>query len=199
MSDRVVDAWIEAVPRDETRSAGKDGCLQVRGYAIVWNSPSERMGSVIETIDARSLDHLGDLNSANVRMQIEHKDLAVASTASGTLRLAKDEHGLRIEADLDERRSDSRDLYYAIERGDVTKMSFGFRIAPGGERLHEGEDGILRAHVTRIERLYEVSAVTFPAYTSTSLEAMPTSDDDPGEIEDRSWEIELLRARLDLE
>lgn len=198
MSDRVVDAWIEAVPRDETRSAGKDGCLQVRGYAIVWNSPSERMGSVIETIDARSLDHLGDLSAANVRMQIEHKDLAVASTAAGTLRLAKDEKGLRVEADLDERRSDSRDLYYAIERGDITKMSFGFRIAPGGERLHEGEDGIIRAHVTRIERLYEVSAVTFPAYTSTSIEAVE-DDHSTDDVEDRSWEVELLRARLDLD
>lgn len=196
MSDRTVDAWVEAVPRDETRSAGKDGCLQVRGYAIVWNSPSERMGSVIETIDARSLDHLGDLNSAGVRMQIEHKDLAIAHTANGTLRLSKDEKGLRIEADLDERRSDSRNLYYAVERGDISRMSFGFRIAPGGERLHEGEDGILRAHVTRIERLYEVSAVTFPAYTSTELEAAPEPTED--QDEDRSWEVDILRARLDL-
>lgn len=196
MSDRTVDAWVEAVPRDETRSAGKDGCLQVRGYAIVWNSPSERMGNVIETIDARSLDHMGDLNSAGVRMQIEHKDLAIAHTANGTLRLSKDEKGLRIEADLDERRSDSRNLYYAVERGDISRMSFGFRIAAGGERLHEGDDGILRVHVTRIERLYEVSAVTFAAYTSTELEASPEPVDEPDD--DRSWEVDILRARLDL-
>lgn len=197
MSDRIVDAWLEAVPRDETRSAGKDGCLQVRGYAMVWNSPSERMGSVVETIDPRALDHLGDLNAANVRMQVEHSHLAIATTANGSLRLAKDSRGLRIEADLDERRTDSRNLYYAVERGDVTKMSFGFRIASGGEQLSEAEDGTIRAHVTRIERLYEVSAVTFPAYTDTDLAAMPT-DDSGDEVADRSWEVELLRARLDL-
>ena len=61
-NDRHSQVWLEAVPLDETRSDdGTDKVLRVRGYAIVFNSESERMGNVVETIDPRSLAHLGDL------------------------------------------------------------------------------------------------------------------------------------------
>lgn len=169
--DRRSQVWLECVPPDETRSEdGQQRILRVRGYAIVFNSPSERMGSVIETIDPRALDHLGDLNALGVRMQGEHEGLALANSSKGTLRLSTDARGVLIEADLDARRTDARNLYYAVERGDVDKMSFGFRIAQGGEVLTEDGD-TLRAHVTRIERLYEVSGVNFPAYRDTNLAA----------------------------
>lgn len=207
-NDRHSQVWLEAVPLDETRSDdGKDRILRVRGYAIVFNSPSERMGNVIETIDPRALDHLGDLNELGIRMQGEHEGLALANSSKGTLRLVKDDRGILIEADLDARRSDSRNLYYGVERGDVDKMSFGFRIAAGGERLSEDEDGTLRAHVTKIERLYEVSGVNFPAYTGTNLEAVPSDDDDelsdddldePSEQE-RGYDPETMRSITTME
>jgi HK97 family phage prohead protease len=196
--ERTSQVWLEAVPLDETRSDdGTDRILRVRGYAIVFNSPSERMGNVIETIDPRALDHLGDLNELGIRMQGEHEGLALANSSKGTLRLSKDERGILIEADLDARRSDSRNLYYGVERGDVDKMSFGFRIASGGERITEDEDGTLRAHVTKIERLYEVSGVNFPAYTGTSLEAVDAADEDSdGE---RGYDPETLRSITTME
>jgi HK97 family phage prohead protease len=202
--DRRSQVWLEAVPLDETRSDdGKDRILRVRGYAIVFNSPSERMGNVIETIDPRALDHLGDLNELGIRMQGEHEGLALANSSKGTLRLSKDERGILIEADLDARRSDSRNLYYGVERGDVDKMSFGFRIASGGERLSEDEDGTLRAHVTKIERLYEVSGVNFPAYTGTSLEAVDTdedaTDEDDASDDERGYDPETLRSITTME
>lgn len=178
---RTSTAWMEAVPVDETRGAdGKDRVLRVRGYAILWNSPSERMGRIVETIDPRALDHLGDLNSLDVRMQGQHEGNALARTTNGSLRLVKDTRGVLIEADLDARRGESRDLYYAIERGDVSQMSFGFRIAAGGETLDDQQDGTVRAHVTRIESLLEVSAVTFPAYRATSIAALPNACADCG-------------------
>jgi uncharacterized protein len=211
--DRRSQVWLEAVPVDETRSEdGKDRILRVRGYAIVFNSESERMGSVIETIDPRALDHLGDLNSLGVRMQGEHEGLALANSSKGTLRLSKDERGILIEADLDPRRSDARDLYYAVERGDVDKMSFGFRIAQGGEVLTE-DGSILRAHVTRIEALYEVSGVNWPAYRGTSMEAVAVEcvecgcdpceceieDTDEDASEERGYDPETLRSISNLE
>lgn len=211
---RTSNVWLEAVPIDETRGAdGQDRILRVRGYAIVFNSPSERMGSVIETIDPRALDHLGDLNERGVRLQGEHKDLALANSSKGTLRLSKDTKGVLIEADLDARRSDARNLYYAVERGDVDKMSFGFRIAPGGEVLTE-ENGTLRAHVTRIEELYEVSGVNWPAYRDTELAAIiepcascgcepcecEADDEDEGPDErDRSYFADALRRATNFE
>jgi len=194
-SKRHSTVWVEAVPVDETRDGdGTQKCLRVRGYAILFNSESERMGSVVETIDPRSLDHLGELNSLDVRFQEEHKDTALARTINGTLRLSKDSRGVMMEADLDPRSTRAKDLYYAIERGDISKMSFGFSIAPGGENLTEREDGTLRAHVTKIGMLYEVSSVNFPAYRETSIGADPADDlepeDDPVE---RSWDPELVR------
>jgi HK97 family phage prohead protease len=198
--DRRSQVWLEAVPLDETRNDdGKDRILRVRGYAIVFDSPSERMGNVIETIDPRALDHLGDLNKLGIRMQGEHEGLALANSSKGTLRLTKDDRGILIEADLDARRTDSRNLYYGVERGDVDKMSFGFRIASGGERLSEDEDGTLRAHVTKIDRLYEVSGVNFPAYTGTTLEAVPTEDEvEPDEVI-RGHDPETLRSMTTME
>lgn len=211
--DRRSQVWLEAVPIDETRGAdGQDRILRVRGYAIVFNSESERMGSVIETIDPRALDHLGDLNTLGVRMQGEHEGLALANSSKGTLRLSKDERGILIEADLDPRRSDARDLYYAVERGDVDKMSFGFRIAQGGEVLTEDGD-TLRAHVTKIERLYEVSGVNFPAYRDTELAAVgeicancgaapcecALDDEDESATEERGYDATTLRSIANFE
>lgn len=201
--DRASAAWMEAVPVDETRGeSGEVKALRVRGYAILFNSPSERMGRVVETIDPTAFDHLGELNALDVRMQGEHEGIALARTTNGTLRLTKDERGVRIEADLDTRRADARDLFYAIERGDLSKMSFGFRIAAGGETLTEQEDGTIRAHVTRVEKLHEVSGVNFPAYRETSIEAVTGDPDEEAPVEDdadRSWEIENLRRRRLLE
>lgn len=191
---REVPVWLEAVPVDEQRDGSAGKVLRVRGYAIVWNAPSERMGSVVETIDAKALDHLGELNALDVRMQAEHQGLALARTTNGTLRLVKDARGLQIEADLDARRGDARDLYHATERGDVSHMSFGFRIAPGGEVLTEQPDGTVRAHVTKIARLYEVTGCTFAAYPDTDLEAVPHEDD--SEDTERSFDYSLYRARV---
>jgi HK97 family phage prohead protease len=179
--DRASVAWMEAVPVDETRDGDDVRVLRVRGYAILWNTESERMGRVIETIDPKALDHLGDLNALDVRMQGQHEGNALARTTNGSLRLVKDQRGVQIEADLDPRRVESRDLYYAIERGDVSQMSFGFRIAAGGETFDEQDDGTIRAHVTRIEKLHEVSAVTFPAYAATSIAALPQACSECGE------------------
>ena len=210
--DRSTHAWMEAVPVEETRdSDGNVATLRVRGYAILWNTESERMGNIVETIDPRALDHLGDLNTLDVRMLGQHDHHTVARTTNGSLRLTKDARGVQIEADLDQRRSDARDLYYAIERGDISKMSFGFRIAAGGETFDEQEDGTIRAHITRISALHEVSAVNFPAYDATSIAAVeaPCADcgeapcacdqDDDEADEDRSWIVDVARRRASLD
>ena len=206
--DRTSRVWVEAVPTDETRSEdGEQKILRLRGYAILFNSESERMGSIVETIDPKALDSLGDLNKQDVRLQGEHKNIALARTTNESLKLVKDSKGILIEADLDARRSDSRDLYYAVERGDISQMSFGFRIAKNGETLTEQADGTLRAHVTTIEKLYEVSAVTFPAYSKTTLEAVDTTPinetetDEPinAHVEDRSWSVDIKRRKTMLD
>jgi len=82
-------------------------------------------------------------------------------------------------------------------------MSFGFVV--GSEEIDESGD-MLRAHVTRIERLLEISPVNFPAYRDTNVETIDDADaeDEPAEDidsdeEDRSWESDLARRRLHMD
>lgn len=202
-NERHSRVWIEAVAPEETRAAGADGrTLQLRGYAILWNSESEVMGSFIETIDPRALDHLGDLNALDVRMQCDHEGKAVARTTNGTLRLSKDDRGIPFEANLDGRRADAKDLYYAVERGDMTNMSFGFIV--DAEDVDEDKTPV-RVHITKIKRLLEISPVNYPAYPDTTVEAVPMDDDvvdaecAPEDDEARAWEAGIMRKRLNLE
>ena len=185
--------WLEAVPREEVRDADGDRVLRLAGYAVVFDSPSERMGSFVETIDRRAFDDVLAAES-DVRFLIQHDGLALARTSNGTLRLSVDDKGLRFEADLNPAVSASADLHALVERGDVTQMSFGFRI--GGERVDKSVDPI-RVHVTRVSRLYELSAVTFPAYEATSVDAREDGEVDASEDDEAaSMEREFERMRL---
>lgn len=208
---RSVAGWMHATDRSETRNDdGSQRSLQLAGYAALFNNPSERMGRIVETIDPRAFNEVLASNP-DVRFQIEHDGLALARTANNTLRLRVDERGLYFEADLNPNVQASRDLYALVERGDITQMSFGFLI--GDEDVDDRGDTV-RAHVTRIDRLFEISAVTFPAYSDTAVLAVPGADDDydepaddedePGEVEDRAlevmpddhfWEVDLAAAR----
>jgi phage head maturation protease len=91
--------------------------------------------------------------------------MVLASRNSGTLRLSEDERGLRVEADLPEDVSYSRDLMSLMRSGVVDKMSFGFQVDRKGDKW--SDDGMERT-LTSV-RLFEVSVVTgFPAYEATT-------------------------------
>ena len=210
MNVRNVAGWVHAVDRSETRDAnGEQRSLQLAGYAALFNNPSERMGRIIETIDPRAFNQVLASNP-DVRFQAEHSGLALARTANDTLRMRVDERGLYFEADLNPNVQASRDLYALVERGDITQMSFGFTI--GDEDIDDRGDTV-RAHITRIEQLFELSAVTFPAYAQTSVMAVPDEsaygpgmdddddDDDDVDLDDmlemngRSWDVDVAAAR----
>ena len=200
---RQSDGFISIVECEHKRSDGSPMELKVAGYAIVFDTRSERMGSFVEIIKREAVDHLGELNDIDLRFQSEHADKALARTSNGTLRCVVDDRGVYIEAVLDHRRQDARDLYYAIERGDITQMSFGFMIAPNGEQIEETADGYL-ATVTKISRLLEVSAVTFPSYRETSIEAVPevpsvpseSSEVEPDSMRSLQRALEIKRRRV---
>ena len=191
--DAAVTGWLEAVPRDEARDAAGERVLRLAGYAVVFDSPSERMGSFVETIDRRAFDDVLR-EEPDVRFLVQHDGLALARTSNGTLRLTTDDQGLRFEADLNPSVRAAQDLHALVERGDVTQMSFGFRI--GGEKVDQDAEPI-RVHVTRVSRLYELSAVTFPAYEATSVEARDAEDaSELDDVDAASMQREFERLRL---
>lgn len=104
----------------------------------------------------------------NTVFRTEHRDLPLADTATKTLRLSEDEIGLRFEADMDPDDPDVQRLLPKVRRGTMRSMSFAFKIAKGGDAWERSE-GQLQRSVNVIDRLVDVSPVSFPAYPETSL------------------------------
>lgn len=144
----------------------------VEGYATTFNDPytlySFEDYEVREQVDAHAFDEadLGD-----VIMQYDHQGRVFARTSNETLRLSIDDHGLKIRADLGGTEI-GRQLYEEIKGGYTSKMSFGFTVK-ADERLITEENNkttVLRT-ITKIGKLYDVSAVSLPANDATSISA----------------------------
>lgn len=144
----------------------------ITGRPIVYNSKTD-MGYFDEIIDSGALD---ECNLKDVRFLVNHNTDMIPLARSrnnnknSTMQLSPDKKGMEIRVNLDtENNTDSKNLYSAIKRGDITGMSFMFTIDD------EEWSGLESEHPTRIIRkigqVFEVSAVTFPAYESTEISA----------------------------
>lgn len=83
--------------------------------------------------------------------------------------------GMAIRVDLDtENNAEARSLYSAVERGDISGMSFMFKVDEDSWDDLDSEHPT--RHIRSISKVFEVSAVTFPAYEATSIQARGLSD-----------------------
>lgn len=151
--------------------------MVVEGYASTFNEPYElyRDGEyvVYEQIDARAFD---DADMSDVIMQYNHEGRVFARNSNGTLTLTPDEKGLRIRADLGGTEI-GRQLYEEIKGGYTDKMSFGFRVSEDKRDITETADNItVMRTITKIEKLYDVSAVSIPANDATSISARSSGE-----------------------
>ena len=86
-----------------------------------------------------------------------------------------DEKGMKIRVDLDtENNTEAKSLYSAVERGDIDGMSFMFQV--DGDRWDDLDSDHPTRTITNIAKVFEVSAVTFPAYEATSIQARGLSE-----------------------
>lgn len=144
-----------------------DGSIGVlAGYAAVFNSRSENLGGFFEEIAPGAFD--GVLEN-DVRALIDHDSGRVLGRSSaGTLRMSVDATGLKYEVDLPDTQ-EARDLLTLIKRGDVRESSFGFTVAHRGDDWAENEDGQIIRTIHKVQRLYDVSPVAFPAYPAATV------------------------------
>jgi HK97 family phage prohead protease/HK97 family phage major capsid protein len=144
----------------EVRAAGDDSLI-VEGYASNFDVEYD-LGYFKESVARGAFDDvLGD----DVRFLLNHTGAPLARTTNGTLELTVDETGLRYRAALADTQ-DGRDLYKLIKRGDITQSSFAFTI----DADEWSEDRSTRT-ITKIGRLLDTSAVTYPASPSTTVAA----------------------------
>lgn len=147
------------------------------GVPIVFDQRTD-LGWHDEIIERGALDAT-DLR--DVRFLINHNTDMIPLARSrnnnenSTMQMSVGDSGMNIRVDLDtENNAESKALYSAVERGDISGMSFMFSVDSDAWEDLESE------HPTRIIRsiskVFEVSAVTFPAYEATSIQARGLSD-----------------------
>lgn len=144
----------------------------ITGRPIVYNSRTD-MGWFDEIIEAGALMNT-DLT--DVRFLVNHDTSKIPlarsrrNNGNSTMHLTVDEAGMSIRVTLDtENNSEARALYSAVQRGDITGMSFMFGISD--EEWENIDSDHPTRHIRSISTVVEVSAVTFPAYESTEINA----------------------------
>lgn len=145
----------------------------ITGRPIVYNSRTN-LGPFDEIIDTGALDG-ADLT--DVRFLINHNTNMIPlarsrrNNGNSTMKISTDTKGLNLDfVKLDvENNSDARALYSAVKRGDISGMSFMFFV--DGEAWDNLESEHPTRHIRKIASVVEVSAVTFPAYESTEINA----------------------------
>lgn len=147
------------------------------GRPIVYNSETD-IGWYRETIAEGALD---ETDLRDVRFLVNHDTNMIPlarsrnNTDSSTMQMVVDTEGMKIRVDLDtENNADARSLYSAVSRGDITGMSFMFAVR--GDKWDDIDSDSPKRTITDISRVFEVSAVTFPAYEATSINARGLAD-----------------------
>lgn len=178
----------------EIRAEQNERGRVITGRPIVFGQRTD-LGWYDEVIERGALDTT-DLK--DVRLLVNHNvdmiPLARSrnNTVNSTMQLTVDDDGLVIRADLDtENNNDAKSLYSAVERSDIDGMSFMFTVDKDSWDDVDTDHPV--RHVRSIRRVYEVSAVTFPAYSQTSIQARGLSEALDGAKE--SLESEKARIR----
>ena len=190
----------------ETRQED-DGQMIVEGYAATFMQPYTLAKypdfELREQIDPHAFD---ETDMDDVIMQYDHEGRVFARKRNGTLELSTDDHGLKIRARLDGT-TIGRQLYEEIKGGYTDRMSFGFTVE--AERKEEETDSenrvtVLRT-ITKIQKLYDVSAVSLPANDATEISARMMGDGELARIteerravEERQRKIQVIKTLLEV-
>lgn len=200
----------------EIRAEEQEGIGILTGRPIVYNSRTD-IGFFDEIIDLGALDG-ADLTDVRFLVNHDFSKIPLArsrrNNGNSTMQFSIDQEGMNLEwVKLDiENNADARALYSAVQRGDISGMSFCFSIDQ--ERWEDLDSDHPTRHIEKIGSVVEVSAVTFPAYDSTEINARSKDALDKARLavetareqkaessldkEARSKELELAKARTEM-
>ena len=171
----------------------------VEGYATTFEDPYTLFEDYdgwkyVEIIDRHALD---EADLSDVILQYDHEGPVYARNTNNTLYFEANDHGWFIAADLS-KTAKARSLHEDIVVGNVTRMSWAF--TPAEEQYTEDrENKVFTTRILRVSKVYDVSAVSYPADPNTEISARHLIN---GEIEARrlreSQQRELVRMRKEL-
>ena len=176
----------------EVRAEENDKGKVLTGTPIVANEPTD-MGWYKEVIESKALL---DADLRDVRFLVNHNTDMIPLARSrnnnenSTMQLSITDNGdMDIRVNLDtENNSESKSLYSAVERGDISGMSFMFSVAE--DKWEDIDTDYPTRHILKISKVFEVSAVTFPAYEATSIQARGLGE----ALESAKSSLESVRA-----
>lgn len=162
----------------EVRAEENERGKTLTGRPIVYNEKTN-LGWYDEIIEDGAL---ANTDLRDVRFLVNHNTDMIPlarsrnNNANSTMQMSVvDGEGMDIRVDLDtENNAEAKSLYSAVERGDITGMSFMFRV--DADKWDDLESEHPTRTITAISKVFEVSAVTFPAYEATSIQARGLSD-----------------------
>ncbi len=156
------------------RSEGEkriDTDYYVEGYASTFNDPYVLFDiGGTKYREVISPDAFGSADMSDVIMQFDHQGKVLARMSNGSLVVEPDEHGLFVAADLSGSQA-SRDLYEEIQAGLVTRMSWSFTVT-----ADEYDRETHTTTITKVRKVYDVSAVSLPADPNTEISARKMLD-----------------------
>lgn len=144
----------------------------ITGRPIVYNSRTD-LGWFDEIIESGALMNT-DLTDVRFLVNHDVSKIPLArsrrNNGNSTMFLTVDENGMGIRVTLDtENNTEARALYSAVQRGDISGMSFMFSVK--GEEWDDIDSNHPTRRIKDISKVVEVSAVTFPAYNATEINA----------------------------
>lgn len=175
--------------------ANADGTYHVSGYATTWDTWYDVAGgapygwseSIAKGAATKSLAERDD-----VRFLLNHEGMPLARTKSGTMTLTADDMGLFVDApNLDLRNPSAAELQSCLDRGDVDQMSFAFMAT-----LQEWNEDYTQRRILEV-RLFDVSAVTYPANEATIIGLRSAAPAAPIEPTERGMSLRLALALAD--
>lgn len=174
----------------------QDGEYIVEGYATTFNYVYRLYDGTSYKVDEQIDPHAFDeCDMADVIVQYDHQGRVFARTKNGTLTLTVDSHGLHCRINLGGTEI-GRQLYEEIKGGYTDKMSFGFVVAEDTRVVTEdhetGVETVLRT-ITKIKKLYDVSAVSLPANDATEISARGYCDGLIAELTEERRKAEQAR------
>ena len=179
------------LPLKEIRINESDGGTCIEGHAAVFDSWSETLGGIFpfkEKVRKGAFEE--SIGRDDIRALFNHDpNYVLGRNRAGTLELVEDDVGLRVRITPPDT-SWARDITTSIRRGDISQMSIGFVVE---DDEWSSKDGIDTRELKKV-RLFDVSPVTFPAYTATDVGVRAMQEYDVYKTEQRKVAEETENA-----